>query len=59
MMEAVSTFETLVSFYDTAWSNIPGDSPLHTCCCENLKTLNSFRSAINDHQRGMQTVYTF
>jgi hypothetical protein len=29
MMEATSTSETSVSFYQTAWHNIPKDSHLH------------------------------
>jgi hypothetical protein len=44
MMEAASTTETSVNFYQTTWRNIPEDSHLHTCCCENLKShrLNFF-----------------
>jgi hypothetical protein len=38
MMEAASTFETLVSFYQTTRRYNPEDSHLHTCCCENLKS---------------------
>jgi hypothetical protein len=38
MMEAVSTSETSVSFYKTAWCYIPGDSHLHTPRCENLQS---------------------
>jgi hypothetical protein len=30
IMEAVSTSETLINFYLTAWRNIPEDSRLHT-----------------------------
>jgi hypothetical protein len=29
MMEAASTFETSVNFYQTTWLNIPEDSHLH------------------------------
>jgi hypothetical protein len=39
MMEAVSTFETSVSFYDTTRGNIPEDSPIcvvHTSVTDNL-----------------------
>jgi hypothetical protein len=38
MMEAVSTSETSGIFYQTTRHNIPEDSHLHTCCCENLKS---------------------
>jgi hypothetical protein len=38
MVEAVSTFETSVRFYQTAWFNIQEDSQLHIRGCENLKT---------------------
>jgi hypothetical protein len=37
MMEAVSTSETLVGFYQTTQNNVPEDSCLHTRRCENLK----------------------
>jgi hypothetical protein len=40
MMEAVSTSETPVNFYETTQRNIPEDSHLHTRCRENLKSLN-------------------
>jgi hypothetical protein len=40
MMEAASTSETLVNFYQTTWLNNAEDSHLHTCCCENLKSNN-------------------
>jgi hypothetical protein len=32
MMEAASTCEMSVNFYQTTWRNIPDDSHLHTCC---------------------------
>jgi hypothetical protein len=38
MMEAVSTSEMSVSFYQTIRRNIPEDSHLYTRRCENLKT---------------------
>jgi hypothetical protein len=38
MMEAVSTSETSVNFYQTARRNIPEDSHLHTRRRENLKS---------------------
>jgi hypothetical protein len=38
MVEAVRAFEILVSFYQTTWHNIPEDSHLHICHCENLKS---------------------
>jgi hypothetical protein len=38
MMEAVSTYETSVNFYQTAQRNIPEDSHLHTRRRENLKS---------------------
>jgi hypothetical protein len=38
MMEAASTSETLVNFYQTTWCNIPEDSHLHACHHENLKS---------------------
>jgi hypothetical protein len=37
-MEAVSTSETSVSFYETAWRKIAEDSHLHTSCHQNLKS---------------------
>jgi hypothetical protein len=37
-MEAVSTSETSVNFYQTTRRNIPEDSHLHTRRCENLKS---------------------
>jgi hypothetical protein len=36
MMEAVSTSEISVNFYETIWRNIPEDSNLHTRRHENL-----------------------
>jgi hypothetical protein len=42
MMEAVSTSETLVNFYETTQHNIPEDSHLHNRCCVNLKSHNTF-----------------
>jgi hypothetical protein len=38
MMEAVSTYETSVNFYQTTRRNIPEDSHLHTRRRENLKS---------------------
>jgi hypothetical protein len=38
MMEAVSTSETSVSFYQTTQRNIPEDSDRHTRRLENLKS---------------------
>jgi hypothetical protein len=38
MMEAASTSETSVNFYQTTRRYNPEDSNLHTHCCENLKT---------------------
>jgi hypothetical protein len=38
MMEAASTSETSVKFYQTARCNIPKDSHLHTRRRENLKS---------------------
>jgi hypothetical protein len=38
MMEAISTSETWVNFYQTARRNIPEDSYLHTRRQENLKS---------------------
>jgi hypothetical protein len=38
MMEAVSTSETSVNFYQTTRRNNPEDSHLHTHHCENLKS---------------------
>jgi hypothetical protein len=37
-MDAASTFETSVNFYQTTWRNIPEDSHLHTRRRENLKS---------------------
>jgi hypothetical protein len=36
--EAVSTSQSSVSFYHRTWSNIPGDTRLHSRCSENLKS---------------------
>jgi hypothetical protein len=36
-MEAVSSFVTSVSFYQTTWHDIPEDSRLRFCRRENLK----------------------
>jgi hypothetical protein len=38
MMEAASTSETSVNFYQTTWRNNSEDSHLHTRHCENLKS---------------------
>jgi hypothetical protein len=38
MMEAASTSETLVKFYQTTQRNIPEDNHLYTRCHENLKS---------------------
>jgi hypothetical protein len=38
MMEAASTFETSVNFYQTTWCCNPEDSHLHTPRCEYLKS---------------------
>jgi hypothetical protein len=38
MMEAASTSETLVNFYQTRQHNNPEDSHLHTHHCENIKS---------------------
>jgi hypothetical protein len=38
MIEAAKTSETSVKFYQTTGLNIAGDSHLHTCCHENLKS---------------------
>jgi hypothetical protein len=38
MMEAASTYETPVNFYQTTRRNIPEDSRLHTRRRENLKS---------------------
>jgi hypothetical protein len=38
MMEAASTSETSVNFYQTTWHNNPEDSHLHIHCHENLKS---------------------
>jgi hypothetical protein len=43
MMEATSTFETSVNFYQTAWGNISKDSYLHTRRSENLKSHQQLR----------------
>jgi hypothetical protein len=48
MMEAASTSETSVNFYQTTWRNDPEDSNLRTCRRENLNlTLNSLTSQRN------------
>jgi hypothetical protein len=38
MMEAASTSEMSVNFYQTMWHNNPEGCHLHTHCCENLKS---------------------
>jgi hypothetical protein len=38
MMEAASTFETLINFYQTTRRYNPEDSHLHTCRRENVKS---------------------
>jgi hypothetical protein len=38
MMAAVSTSETSINFYQTTRRNVPEDSHLHTCRCENLQS---------------------
>jgi hypothetical protein len=38
MMEAASTSETLINFYQTTQRNNPQDSHLHIHRCENLKS---------------------
>jgi hypothetical protein len=38
MMEAASTSETSVNFYQTTWRNNPEDSHIHTRRRENLKS---------------------
>jgi hypothetical protein len=38
MVEAASTSETSVNFYQTTWHNIPEDNHLHTRHHENLKS---------------------
>jgi hypothetical protein len=40
MMEAASTSETLINFYQTTRRNNPEDSHLHTRRPENLKSYN-------------------
>jgi hypothetical protein len=37
VMEAASTSEMSVNFYQTTWRSNPEDSHLYTCCRENLK----------------------
>jgi hypothetical protein len=37
MMEAVSTSETSVNFYETTWRHLQEDGHFHTRCCGNLK----------------------
>jgi hypothetical protein len=38
MMEAASTSEMMVNFYQITWRNNPEDSHLRTHCHENLKS---------------------
>jgi hypothetical protein len=38
MMEAASTSETLVNFYQATWCYNPEDSHLHICFYENLQS---------------------
>jgi hypothetical protein len=44
MMEAASTPETSVNFYQTIWCNIPEDSHLHTHHHENLNLIEIYLS---------------
>jgi hypothetical protein len=46
MMEAASTFETSVNFYQTTRRNNPEDSHLHTRHRENLKSHSGYLSEL-------------
>jgi hypothetical protein len=47
MMEAASTSETLVNFYQATRRNNTKDSHLHTRCRENLKSHKIFIVSLN------------
>jgi hypothetical protein len=49
MMEALSISETLVSFYETIWHNIPEDSHLHNRRRENLKSHQELHNSNYSH----------
>jgi hypothetical protein len=49
MMEAASTSETSVNFYQTPQCYNPEDSHLHTCRLENLKSSLSNISSTGDY----------
>jgi hypothetical protein len=44
MMEAISTSETSVNFYQTTWRNIPENSDLHNHRHENLKSHHYYQA---------------
>jgi hypothetical protein len=50
MMEAASTSETSVNFYQATWRNNLEDSHLHTRRRENLKSHNPLQSKYNTSQ---------
>jgi hypothetical protein len=53
-VEAASTSEMSVNFYQTTWRYIPEDSHLHTLCHENLKSQDVSSvgsSALTEHGR--------
>jgi hypothetical protein len=58
MMEAESTSETSVTFYQTTRRNIPEDSNFHACRRENLKSHIQIKGARNlDHNTIPSKVY--
>jgi hypothetical protein len=48
IMEAVSTSETSVNYYQTTWHYNSEDSNLHTHCHENLKSYLATRLVLSD-----------
>jgi hypothetical protein len=49
MMEAESTYETSVNFYQTGWRNNPEDSHIHTRHHENLKSHQEYLKFLKNH----------
>jgi hypothetical protein len=58
MVEAVSTSEKSLKFFETTWCNVPKYEHLHTCCRENLKShLTPSFLNLTLHQNTAQSLY--
>jgi hypothetical protein len=57
MMEAASTYETLVNFYQTTQCYNPEDSHLHTCHRENLQNLKSYKDLAFRNMQQVRLLY--